>query len=415
MTADLIIIGGGAAGLFAAVVAGRRGLSVALLEPGKKLGHKLRLTGKGRCNLTNNCDVRAFLENVPRNPKFLQSALHRLPPADTMAFFEKLGVPLKTERGGRVFPVSDDANDVADALVNAAHAAGVRVLKKRAAGIVTDGLRRVTGVAADGETIPCRAALLCTGGLSYPATGSTGDGYRMAAALGHHVTPPRPSLVPLVTDGPCAALQGLSLRNVTLSARDEAGTLLFRELGELLFTHFGVSGPLVLSAGAHMPALGAGGRYTLSIDLKPALDEKKLDERLLRDFAQYANRDFKNALGDLLPQKLIPVMVERSGVPGETKVNAVTREQRRRLVSCCKDFTLAVLGPRPVDEAVITAGGVAVSEINPRTMESRLTPGLCFAGEILDVDAYTGGFNLQIAWSTAYTAAMSIPQEDEYA
>ena len=410
LTADLVVVGGGAAGLFAALVAARRGLDVVLLEPGRRPGHKLCLTGKGRCNLTNDCEPRAFLENVLRNPKFLQGVLHRFPPAMAMEFFEELGVPLKTERGARVFPVSDKARDVADALQTAVRRAGVRVLNKRAMRIETSR-GRVTGVAMQGERVSCRAALLCTGGLSYPATGSTGDGYRMAATLGHSIVTPRPSLVPLETDGPAAALQGLSLRNVTLSAFDESGALFFREFGELLFTHFGVSGPLVLSASARLPALDAGGRCRLSIDMKPALDEKKLDERILRDFAQYANRDFRNALGDLLPQKLIPVIIERSGIPGETKVNTVTKAQRHSLIACMKDFSLSVLRARPMAEAVITAGGVSVSELNPRTMESHLVRGLYFAGEIIDVDACTGGFNLQIAWSTAHAAASSIPKE----
>jgi predicted Rossmann fold flavoprotein len=409
--AELIIVGGGAAGLMAAVISARRGLDVTLLEPERKAGRKLRITGKGRCNLSNACEAREFLENVPGNPKFLRSAIHAFPPGAAMAFFESLGVPLKVERGGRVFPVSDRADDVADALERAMLDAGALVRHARAQAILAeDG--RVTGVVTDGETLPCRAALLCTGGLSYPKTGSTGDGYRMAGELGHTLVKPRPSLVPLETDGPCAELQGLSLRNVTLSACDADGKLLFRELGEMLFTQFGVSGPLVLSASAHMRKLSESGQYRLSIDLKPALDERKLDERLLRDFTKYSNRDFRNALGDLLPRKLIPVMVRLSGIDGETKVNAVTREQRRRFAAIVKDFPLRVRAARPIDEAVVTAGGIAVGEISPRTMESKLVRGLYFAGEILDTDAYTGGFNLQIAWSTAFVAASSVPAGD---
>jgi predicted Rossmann fold flavoprotein len=411
---EFVVIGGGAAGLFAAGVAARRGLETLVLEPGERLGSKLRISGKGRCNLTNDCSVPKFLENVPGNPKFLQSALHRFPPAETLRYFNQLGVPLKVERGARVFPVSDSADEVADALVGALREAGARVRRERALRILSDS-GRVAGVETAGGIIPCRAALLCTGGLSYPGTGSGGDGYRMAAALGHTIKKLRPSLVPLLSDDFCAHLQGLSLRNVTLSAYDGEGRLLYRELGEMLFTHYGVSGPLVLSASAHMRALDEDGGYRLSIDLKPGLDEKKLDERLLRDFADNANRDFKNALDGLFPKLLIPVMVRLSGIPGETKVNAVTRQQRRQFAALIKDFPLSVRGARPVAEAIVTAGGVSVAEVNPRTMESRLLQGLYFAGEILDVDAYTGGFNLQIAWSTAYTAAMSIAGEEQHA
>lgn len=410
---ELIVIGGGAAGLLAAGIAARRGLDTLVLEPGDRVGSKLRISGKGRCNLTNDCSVPEFLENVPGNPKFLRSALHRFPPAETMRFFEGLGVPLKVERGARVFPVSDSADEVADALEREMKAAGAQLRREKALRILTES-GHVTGVETARGTIPCRAALLCTGGLSYPGTGSGGDGYRMAAALGHRIEKLRPSLVPLLSDDFCAQMQGLSLRNVTLSAYDGAGRLIFRELGEMLFTHYGVSGPLILSASAHMRALDKGGGYRLSVDLKPGLDEKKLDERLLRDFAENANRDFKNALDRLFPKLLIPVVVRLSGIPGETKVNAVTREQRRRLAALIKDFPLSVRGARPVAEAIVTAGGVFVAEVNPRTMESRLTKGLYFAGEILDVDAYTGGFNLQIAWSTAYTAAMSIAGEENH-
>ncbi len=400
--------------MLCAVISARRGLEVLVLEPERRLGRKLRITGKGRCNLTNACEVREFLENVPRNPKFLQSSLYRFPPSEAMSFFEGLGLPLKVERGSRVFPASDSAGDVADTLERALSKAGALVRHEKALHIrMGDG--HVTGVETPRGTIPCRAVVLCTGGMSYPATGSRGDGYRLAAALGHRVTKLRPSLVPLISDEYCSQLQGLSLRNVTLSAFDEGGRLLFRELGEMLFTHFGVSGPLVLSASAHMPSLGGSGRYRLSLDLKPGLDERKLDERLLKDFAKYSNKEFKNALDDLFPQKLIPVLVSLSGIPEETKVNLLTREQRHRLAAFIKDFPLSVLGARPIEEAIVTAGGVDVREVNPRTMESLLVKGLYFAGEILDVDAYTGGFNLQIAWSTAYTAANSIPREDKNA
>ena len=404
---DVLVIGGGAAGLLCAVTAARRGLSVTVLEPNAQPGRKLRITGKGRCNVTNHCSPEDFLREVRTNPKFLKPALYAFPPSAAMEFFEALGVPLKTERGNRVFPVSDRADDVADALARAARAAGVRFLRRRAVGIqVSEG--RVTGVQTPDGTLECRAAVLCTGGLSYPATGSTGDGYDLAAAAGHRIVTPGPSLVPLEAESLCAELQGLSLRNVTLSLY-RGDRLLYRELGEMLFTHFGVSGPLVLSASACLQ--GDCRDCRLSVDLKPGLSAEKLDERLLRDFGENKNRDFRNALDALLPQKLIPVIVRLSGIPGESKVNAVTREQRLRLAALLKDFPLRLYGLRPVAEAIVTSGGVDVAEVNPRTMESRLTRGLYFAGEILDVDACTGGYNLQIAWSTAFAAGRAIPQE----
>ncbi len=319
-----------------------------------------------------------------------------------MAFFESLGVPLKVERGNRVFPVSDNANDIADALARECKRLGVRTLRTSAREILTeDGA--VTGVVTDQGRIACRAAALCTGGLSYPKTGSDGTGDGIAEELGHTVTPRRPSLVPLESpDGYCAEMQGFSLRNVTLSAYED-GKLIFRELGEMLFTHFGVSGPLVLSASAKMRRMGDAD-YRLEIDLKPALDEKKLDARLLRDFEKYANREFQNALGDLAGRAMIPVLVRLSGIPGETKVHDLTREQRQTLLRLLKAFPVRVSGTRPIDEAIVTAGGVSTKEVNPRTMESKLVRGLYFAGELLDLDAYTGGFNLQIAWGTGYGA-----------
>ncbi len=413
---NICVIGGGAAGILAAALAARRGHGVRLLERNRQTCRKLCLTGKGRCNLTNDCDAAAFLQNVRRNPRFLYGALSRFSPADAKAYFEALGVPLKTERGARVFPVSDRAYDVADALLAEARAAGVRVVTARAKAIRTapgpDGRPRVTGVAGFGrepgekETFyPCEAVILATGGLSYPATGSDGDGYRMAAELGHTVVPPRPSLVPLEADREvCAPLQGLALKNIgfSLLAGDK---ILWREQGELLFTHFGVSGPVVLSASAH---LEGDGPWRAVIDLKPALDAKTLDERLLRDFAGAENRDFQNSLGLLLPRLLIPAAVRRSGIPPDKKVRDISRAERTRLGALLKAFDFTVHGPRPIAEAVVTAGGVDVAEVDPRTMGSRLVSGLYFAGEILDVDAYTGGFNLQIAWATAYAAANAL-------
>ena len=406
LSADAVVIGGGAAGMMCSAVAAERGLDVILLEPNKILGRKLRITGKGRCNVTNNCDIREFLNNIPGDGRFLYSALNRLSPRDTMELFESLGLHLKTERGNRVFPVSDNANDVAGTLQRYMNRAGVRVIHSSAKHIITEA-DTVTGVETCDGVIECRAAVICTGGLSYPLTGSRGAGYKMAQELGHTVTPTRPSLVPLESDDDyCAEMQGFSLKNVTLSAYED-DKLIYKELGEMLFTHFGVSGPLVLSASSHMRRFGEA-KYELRIDLKPGLDEKKLDARLLRDFEKYANRDFANSLGDLVGKAMIPVLVRLSGIPAETKVNSITREQRHELLRLLKSFPVSVSGPRPIDEAIVTSGGVSTKEINPRTMQSKLVGGLYFAGEVLDLDAYTGGFNLQIAWSTAYVAANSI-------
>ena len=406
LSADAVVIGGGAAGMMCSAVAAERGLDVILLEPNKILGRKLRITGKGRCNVTNNCDIREFLNNIPGDGRFLYSALNRLSPRDTMELFESLGLHLKTERGNRVFPVSDNANDVAGTLQRYMNRAGVRVIHSSAKHIITEA-DTVTGVETCDGVIECRAAVICTGGLSYPLTGSRGAGYKMAQELGHTVTPTRPSLVPLESDDDyCAEMQGFSLKNVTLSAYED-DKLIYKELGEMLFTHFGVSGPLVLSASSHMRRFGEA-KYELRIDLKPGLDEKKLDARLLRDFEKYANRDFANSLGDLAGKAMIPVLVRLSGIPAETKVNSITREQRHELLRLLTSFPVSVSGPRPIDKAIVTSGGVSTKEINPRTMQSKLVGGLYFAGEVMDLDAYTGGFNLQIAWSTAYVAANSI-------
>ncbi len=406
LSADVVVIGGGASGMMCSAVAAERGLDVILLEPNKILGRKLRITGKGRCNVTNNCDIKEFLTNIPGDGRFLYSALNRLSPRDTMELFEGLGLKLKTERGNRVFPVSDNANDVAGTLQRYMHRNGVRIERCSAKHILTEN-SAVVGVQTDAGVIDCRAAVICTGGLSYPLTGSKGAGYKMAQELGHTVNECHPSLVPLESDNEyCAQMQGFSLRNVTLSAFED-GKLIYKELGEMLFTHFGVSGPLVLSASSHMRNFGKA-NYTLLIDLKPALDEKKLDARLLRDFEKYANRDFANSLGDLAGKAMIPVLIELSGIPADTKVNSITREQRHALLTLFKNFPVSISGPRPIDEAIVTSGGVSTKEINPRTMESKLISGLHFAGEVMDLDAYTGGFNLQIAWSTAYTAANSL-------
>lgn len=403
---DLVVIGGGPAGMLCAIQAAQRGLSVTVLDRNLQLGRKLRITGKGRCNVTNDCDTREFMANIPGDGRFLYSAMSRFGTREVMAYFESLGVPLKVERGNRVFPVSDNANDIANALVRECERLGVRTLRCSARSIETkDGA--VCAVQTDAEKIPCRAAAICTGGLSYPKTGSDGWGCRMAAKLGHSVTPLRPSLVPLESDDAwCAEMQGFSLRNVTLSAYED-GKLIFRELGEMLFTHFGVSGPLVLSASAKMRHMGSA-EYRLLIDLKPALDEKKLEARILRDIEENPKRSFHNLLGGLAGRSMVPVLEQLTGIPGEQRCTDFTREQRQKLIQILKAFPVSVSGTRPIDEAIVTAGGVSTKEVDPRTMESKLVKGLYFAGEVLDLDAYTGGFNLQIAWCTGFVAGNAV-------
>ena len=401
MSKRITVVGGGAAGMMAAVTAAQRGACVTLLEPNERLGKKLNITGKGRCNVTNNADLQTLLSNVPRNGKFLYSVFSRFDGRDAMAFFEDLGVPLKTERGNRVFPVSDRAFDVSAALERRLKALGVSIVRDRAVSLtLTDGA--VRGVKGERRDYPSDAVILATGGVSYPATGSTGEGHRMAAEAGHTVTPLRGSLVPLRDFGVGRRMQGLSLRNVGLTVF-ENDKKIYTDFGELLFTHFGVSGPLILSASAHMRHFEKKA-YRIEIDLKPALDEQQLDKRLLSDFTKYANSDFCNALDDLLPQKLIPVMVEWSEIPPHEKVHDLTKEQRRGLLRLLKHFPVAIAGPCPVTDAIVTSGGVKVGEIDPKTMESKVVKDLYFAGELIDVDAYTGGFNLQIAWATGRAA-----------
>lgn len=403
--AELIIIGGGAAGLFAAGTAQGNGHAVTIVEHMEETGKKLLLTGKGRCNVTNHCDEETFLRHVRRNPRFLYSSLYALPPRDVMAFFEKRGVPLKTERGRRVFPQSDKAEDIRDALRGYAKAA--RLCYAQAAEIMTENGAACGVKLANGRQLRGDAVLLATGGLSYPATGSTGDGYRMAKRLGHTIIAPAPSLVPLTAaDDTCRRMMGLSLKNVSLKLL-ENGKAVFQEQGELLFAHFGLSGPLVLSASAHMEDT-SGRNYTAEIDWKPALDMQQLDKRLLRDFEAFSNREACNALEKLLPRKSIPVFLQRWGVDPQRKVNQLTREERERLAALIKAFPILIKGKEPVERAVITSGGVSVKEVDPKTMQSKLVPGLYFAGEILDVDAYTGGYNLQIAFCTAYAAASHV-------
>ncbi|MDD6278794.1 MAG: NAD(P)/FAD-dependent oxidoreductase [Oscillospiraceae bacterium] len=401
---DTIIIGGGAAGCVAAVLAARLGKSVLLLEKNDRIGRKLRITGKGRCNVTNNCSNDELMRNIPVNGRFLYSAFSGFGTADTMSFFEELGVPLKTERGNRVFPVSDKAEDIVNALADELKRLGVTIINRRAESlIIEDGVCR--GVRAGGDEYRSASVLVACGGKSYPNTGSTGDGYILARSAGHTVTELKPSLVPLVSpDSYCSELMGLSLRNVTLRLMD-GEKCIYSELGEMLFTHFGVSGPLVLSASSHIRDMKPN-RYSLLIDLKPGLDKERLDARIQRDFGENLNRDFINGIRKLLPSKLIPVIARLSGIGTERKINSITKEERHRLGELIKAFPVRISGFRPIDEAIITSGGVSVKEINPKTMESKLVPGLFFAGEVIDADAYTGGFNLQIAFSTANAAAL---------
>ena len=398
----IAIIGAGAAGMFAAALLRDADMDVTVFERNSNDGRKLAITGKGRCNLTNNCTPAEYLENVPANSRFMRGAINRFTPRDTMDFFESAGVHLKTERGNRVFPVSDSAYDIVDALKKRM---GRRPIRERVEGVYGEN-GRITGLSAGGKKYDFDVVVICTGGKSYPKTGSTGDGYRFAASLGHNIVEPSPSLVPLVCDKKiCAPMQGLSLRNVELTLLESGGKSVYREFGELLFTHFGMSGPLVLSASAHMKR---GKKYRFEIDLKPALDRDTLDKRIQSDFKKYTNKDFANSLSDLLPKSMIPVVVSSSGIPAGKKVNVITREERRKLVELLKAFPVDIHGFRPIEEAIITSGGVDVSEIDPKTMESKIVIGLYFAGEVIDVDCYTGGFNLQTAFSTAYSAAQAI-------
>ena len=407
MTYDGIVIGGGPAGMFAAITAAQNGQKVLLLEKNDRLGKKLLITGKGRCNVTNDCLAHEVLQNTPRNGRFLYSAMDAFPPQRIMEFFQNNGCPLKVERGNRVFPVSDKAASVLDCLKEQLKRSGVAVKTAAVKEILTDETG-VTGVKTAQGNFDCKWVILATGGASYPTTGSTGDGYKMAQKLGHTVIDPVGSLVPLETAGnDCQDMQGLSLRNVGVKLQNAKGKVLYKDFGELLFTHFGVSGPTVLSASAHLKGEGC----TLSIDLKPALDEGKLNDRILRDLEQYQNRSMENALTDLLPRSMIPVVLRRLEIDPHMQANSLKKEQRRGLVALLKAFTVEITGKRPVSEAIITSGGIKVSEIDPKTMASKLVPGLYFAGEIIDCDAYTGGFNLQIAWATAYAAGTAVKND----
>lgn len=403
MSFDGIIIGGGPAGMFASIVAAQQGHKVLLIERNDRLGKKLLITGKGRCNVTNACSAQEVLQNVPRNGKFLYSAMEDFPPVRIMEFLEAHGCQLKVERGNRVFPVTDKSSSVLECLRNVMHRSGVVIKTARVQEIVTDEAG-VTGIKTNDAYIPAKWVILATGGMSYPSTGSTGDGYEMARKLGHTIISPEGSLVPLECAGnDCPEMQGLSLRNVGVKLLNAKNKVLYKDFGELLFTHFGVSGPTVLSSSAHLK----GDHCRLVIDLKPALDEGKLNDRILRDLGQYKNRTMENALTDLLPRSMIPVVLRRLDIPADLQANSLTKQQRRAMVELLKAFSLVITGKRPVAEAIITSGGVKTSEIDPKTMESKKVPGLYFAGEIIDCDAYTGGFNLQIAWATAYAAAMA--------
>jgi predicted Rossmann fold flavoprotein len=413
MNAQLVVVGAGASGLMAAGTAAGLSVDTVLVERNDRPARKVMITGKGRCNVTNAVtSLDDLISAVPVNGRFLYSAFSRFMPADTIEFFESRGVPLKKERGNRVFPVSDKAVDIVDSLTAFAHKSGAKLINGRVTELlIEDGA--VKGVKTDsGEEIYADNVIIATGGVSYPQTGSTGDGYTLAEQAGHGIIEPKPSLVPLEAhEGFCSDLMGLSLRNVSIKVFDtfSGNKEIYSDFGEMLFTHFGVSGPMILSASSHMRKMEKG-RYKISIDLKPALTAEQLDSRILRDFSENINRNYINALNSLLPKKLVPVIVKLSGIPMATKVNQITREQRQKLVSVLKDFTVTVTDFRPVEEAIITSGGVDVKQINPKTMESKLVKGLYFAGEVIDVDAYTGGFNLQIAFSTGRLAAQSAAQ-----
>ncbi len=403
---DVIVIGAGAAGMMAAGTAASRGKNVVLIEKNRITGKKMLITGKGRCNITNACeDTEELIRNVPTNGSFLYSAFYGFTNLDTVDFFTELGVETKTERGNRVFPVSDKSADVVNAMTAFVKKNGAKIVHGTVKALLTDESGAACGVRlGNGKELYAHSVIVATGGMSYARTGSTGDGYRWAEELGHTVVTPSPSLVPLeVTEAWAYELQGLSLRNIGFDVYNEKNKKIYSDFGEMMFAHFGITGPVVLSASAHMRPMSEG-KYKVGIDLKPALDEQKLDKRIIRDFEKYSNKDFINALSDLLPSGLIDTVAELSGIEPHKKVNSVTREERMRLVSVIKNLELTVKGFCPIEQAIITSGGISVKEINPSTMESKIVPNLYFAGEIIDVDAYTGGFNLQIAFSTGRLA-----------
>jgi len=404
----VIVVGAGAAGLMAAGTAARRGREVLLLEKNDRVGKKLLISGKGRCNITNNTDIEGLIQNIPGNGNFLYSTFYTFSNEDLMEMLKTEGLELKVERGGRVFPVSDKAADVVKVLQRYSEKNGAKIFLKSAVERIETGHGKVEGVVLkNGRRIEASSVVLATGGMSYPGTGSTGDGYAMAKRLGHTITPLKPSLVPLITaEEWVKELQGLSLKNIAVKVVDNKGRTVYEDFGEMLFTHFGVSGPVVLSLSRHILDYDYR-NIKLIIDLKPALTESVLDARIQRDFEKFSRKQFKNSLDELLPKKLIPVIIKLSGIPPEKPVNQVTRAERGALVKLLKAFTVEITGSRPISEAIVTAGGVSTDEINPSTMESKLVKGLFFAGEIIDVDGYTGGFNLTIAFSTGYTAGMN--------
>ena len=408
----VLVIGAGPAGMMAAGAAAENGADVVIVEKNQRVGRKLAITGKGRCNITNFCDNETFIAHVTANPRFLYSAINRFSCYDTVAFFEDRGLATKVERGNRVFPVSDKALDVVDTLYEYLTELGVQFIHQEVKGLLIEN-GSVKGVRLQDRDLLADKVIVTCGGMSYRATGSTGDGYTFAKSAGHTITPLLPSLVPLTAeDEDIPELQGLSLKNVRLSVIDNTTDKeVYSDMGEMLFTHFGISGPLVLSASAHMRAMSPG-RYTAYIDLKPALDEFTLDKRILRDFAEFANKDIINSLGKLLPKKLIPIIIDRAGIAQHTKCNTVTASQRQSLLSQIKHFSVKIHAFRPINEAIVTHGGVDVKDIDPRSMESKLIDGLYFAGEVMDLDAYTGGFNLQIAYCTGRLAGESAAQSD---
>lgn len=413
MSKKVLVIGAGAAGLLAAATAAQNGADVTVAERNERPARKVMITGKGRCNVTNCCTMlNDLVSAVPENGRFLSSAFARFMPADTMEMFESLGVPLKVERGSRVFPVSDKAVDIVDALVKNAVQSGAKIIHERVSSLLIEEGKVFGAEFESGGKFLADSVIVATGGVSYPLTGSTGDGYEFAKQAGHNIIDPKPSLVALVChEGFCSDLQGLSLRNVEISViNTENYREVYRDFGEMLFTHFGVSGPVILSASSHLKDIKSG-KYEIHIDLKPALSYEQLDARVKRDFLECSNKNFINALDKLLPKKLVPVIVRLTGIKPSTKVNQITRNQRAILVNALKDLKVTVLRTRPVEEAIITRGGVETKQIDPRSMRSKLVSGLYFAGEVIDVDAYTGGFNLQIAFSTGRLAGQSAAKE----
>lgn len=408
MRKKVIVIGAGASGLIAAGKASERGKDVLLLEKNDRVGKKLLISGKGRCNITNNTDVEGLVQNIPENGNFLYSSFYTFSNADLLDLLHDEGLETKVERGGRVFPVSDKAQDVVQLLKKYAERRGAKIRLDAAVESIEAENGGVSGVRLkNGSFIECSRVILATGGASYPGTGSTGDGYKMAQKLGHTIIPLKPSLVPLeTTEKWVSKLQGLSLKNISITLTDKKGRKIYDDFGEMLFTHFGVSGPVILSCSRHIMQYDYR-NVKLVIDLKPALDEDTLDARIHRDFEKFSRKQFKNSLDELLPQKMIPVVIMLSGIPEEKPVNQITRNERRALVKLVKNFTLEIAGSRPLAEAIVTAGGICTDEINPSTMESKLVKGLFLAGEVIDVDGYTGGFNLTIAFSTGYTAGLN--------